>query len=290
MGLSKESFLPDEADCAETWRRLRWPDGLECPDCGSTDVQTRQKNHRNCFHRYCCRSCGRWFTDTTSTFSEASNMSLSRWAYLIREMDKKRSINDISKDLDLTYKTVLGMSHKVKEAIYDRREKWLDALTGEVEADDVHVKGGQQGQEVSEKENGRTARMRGLSARGRGSYETDRPLVVSWVERGETGPRVFELRRTAGKKSLLSRPFPTWKKALQSTPTPGAATGFWMRSTLIAKSNTANATSAKKERTATLPRANGRSSSPGFGRSGGWQSATCICTCQSTVSGAVTGT
>jgi len=178
-------------------------------------------------------------------------MSLSRWAYLIREMDKKRSINDISKDLDLTYKTVLGMSHKVKEAIYDRREKWLDALTGEVEADDVHVKGGQQGQEVSEKENGRTARMRGLSARGRGSYETDRPLVVSWVERGETGPRVFELRRTAGKKSLLSRPFPTWKKALQSTPTPGAATGFWMRSTLIAKSNTANATSAKKERTAT---------------------------------------
>ena len=204
MGLSKESFLPDEADCAETWRRLRWPDGLECPDCGSTDVQTRQKNHRNCFHRYCCRSCGRWFTDTTSTFSEASNVSLSRWAYLIREMDKKRSINDISKDLDLTYKTVLGMSHKVKEAIYDRREKWLDALTGEVEADDVHVKGGQQGQEVSEKENGRTARMRGLSARGRGSYETDRPLVVSWVERGETGPRVFELRRTAGKKSLLS--------------------------------------------------------------------------------------
>ena len=96
------------------------------------------------------------------------------------------------------------MSHKVKEAIYDRREKWLDALTGEVEADDVHVKGGQQGQEVSEKENGRTARMRGLSARGQGSYETDRPLVVSWVERGETGPRVFELRRTAGKKSLLS--------------------------------------------------------------------------------------
>ena len=96
------------------------------------------------------------------------------------------------------------MSHKVKEAIYDRREKWLDALTGEVEADDVHVKGGQQGQEVSEKENGRAARMRGLSARGRGSHETDRPLVVSWVERGETGPRVFELRRTAGKKSLLS--------------------------------------------------------------------------------------
>ena len=74
------------------------PTALEGPDCGLTDVQTRQKNHRNCFHRYCCRSCGRWFTDTTGTFLEASNVSLSRWAYLIREMDKKRSINDISKE------------------------------------------------------------------------------------------------------------------------------------------------------------------------------------------------
>ena len=72
----------------------------------------------------------------------------------------------------------------------------------------MHVKGEQQGREVSEQENGRTAREatagRGLSERGRGSYEGDRPLVVSWVERGEKGPRVFELRRTAGKKSLLS--------------------------------------------------------------------------------------
>ena len=131
-------------------------------------------------------------------------MPLSRWVYLIREMDKKRSINDIAKDLDLTYKTVLGMSRKVKEAIYDRREEWLDPLTGEVEADDVHVKGGQQGREVSEEEDGRAARTRGFSERGRGSYEGDRPLVVSWVERGEKGPRVFELRRTAGKKSLVS--------------------------------------------------------------------------------------
>ncbi|MBB4090317.1 IS1 family transposase [Salinibacter ruber] len=141
--MDKESFLPDEADCAETWRQPRWPEeGPECPDCGSTEIQTRQKNRRNCFHRYCCRSCGRWFTDTTDTFLEASGARLSRWVYLIREMDKKCSINDIAKDLDLMYKTVLGMSRKVKEAIYDRREEWLDALTGKVEADDVHVKGG----------------------------------------------------------------------------------------------------------------------------------------------------
>lgn len=98
MALSKESFLPDEVDCAETWRQLRWTEGPECPECGSIEIQTRQKNRRGCFH-YCCRSCGRWFTGTTDTFLEASNVSLSRWVYLIREMDKKRLINDIAKDL-----------------------------------------------------------------------------------------------------------------------------------------------------------------------------------------------
>jgi len=205
MALDDESFLPDEADCAQTWRALRWPDGLQCPRCHSDDIQTRQKNHRRCFHRYYCRACGRWFSDVTGTFLEASNVSLARWIYLIREMDKKRSINDISKDLDLTYKTVLEMSHRIKEAIYNEREEWREVLTGEVEADDIHVKGGQQGREVSAGPgNGRIARTRGLSRRGRGTYATDKPLVVSWIERGGSGARLFELRRSAGKKSLLA--------------------------------------------------------------------------------------
>jgi transposase-like protein len=124
-------------------------------------------------------------------------------------MDKECSINDIAGELDLTYKTVLGMSHQIREAIYQQREEWREALTGEVEADDVHIKGGQQGRKVngapdaSEREGGRVARTRGLSRRGRDTYKTDRPLVVSWVERGERGGRIFEPRRSAGKKSLL---------------------------------------------------------------------------------------
>jgi len=67
----------------------------------------------------------------------------------------------------------------------------------------VGSKGGEQGRDVSEQEGGRMARTRGVSERGRGTCAGDRPLVVSWVERGGEG-RVFELRRSAGKKSLLS--------------------------------------------------------------------------------------
>jgi hypothetical protein len=97
------------------------------------------------------------------------------------------------------------MSHRIKEVIYNEREEWREVPTGEVEADDIHAKGDQQGREVSAGPgNGRMARTRGLSRRGRGTYATDKPLVVSWIERGGSGARLFELHRSAGKKSLLA--------------------------------------------------------------------------------------
>ncbi len=50
---------------------------------------------------------------------------------MLREMDKGRSINSISKDLPHTYKTVHRVATTMREAIYQRRE----VLNGEVEAD-----------------------------------------------------------------------------------------------------------------------------------------------------------
>lgn len=148
------------------------------------------------------------------------------WIYVIREMDKDRSIHSISQDLSHTYKTVRRLSEVIREAIYERREAWLGPLTGEVEADDVHLKGGQQGRELASGESelegstagdrmldgneestvrDREARERGLSERGRGSWEGDRPPAVLWVEReGEKGgARVIELRRGVDQESLF---------------------------------------------------------------------------------------
>lgn len=220
MALSEESFLPDGSDCAETWRKLRWPDGPKCMECGSSEVAVRTTNYRDHLYRYECEECGRWFTDTSGTFIENANVDLPVWVYVIREMDKDCSINSIAKDLSHTYKTIHRLSEVIRKAIYERREEWLGVLTGEVEADDVHLKGGQQGRELpsgksesdgteSEGEatvRGREARERGLSERGRGSWDGDRPPAVLWVEReekGKHGARVIELRRGVDQKSLF---------------------------------------------------------------------------------------
>jgi transposase-like protein len=224
MALSEESFLPDEEDCAETWRALRWPDGPECVECGSSDVAVQDWDYLSSLRRYQCRSCGRWFNDRSGTFLESAKVRLPKWIYVLREMDKDRSINDIAKDLLHTYKTVHGMAQTMRKVIYQRREEWIEPLTGEVEADDVHLTLGQQGRTLRaeeeesraegsgegrseedaepESEGFRTPRARGLSERGRGSWEGDRPPAVLWVERDGSG-RVIELQPDVTQRTLV---------------------------------------------------------------------------------------
>ena len=220
MALSEESFLPDAEDCAETWRALRWPDGLRCVRCGSSDVAVQDWDCLSRLRRYECRECGRWFNDRSGTFIESSKVRLPKWIYVLREMDKGRSINSITEDLSHTYKTVHRMVTTIREAIYQRREEWREVLTGEVEADDVHLALGQQGrtlrsQEANEdssqdhesqgdssaSDGTREPRARGLSERGRGSWASDRPPAVLWVERNGPG-RVLELQSDVTQRTL----------------------------------------------------------------------------------------
>jgi transposase-like protein len=190
MVLSEESFLPDAEDCAETWRALRWPAGPRCVRCGSSNVAVQDWDYLSSLRRYECRECGRWFNDRTGTFIESSKVRLPKWIYVLRD---DGSINSISKDLPHTYETVHRMATTMREAIYQRREEWREVLTGEIEADDVHLTFGQQGRRLrSEEGDGfqgdgsqsggsaskgtREPRARGLSERGRGSWSSDRPL------------------------------------------------------------------------------------------------------------------
>jgi hypothetical protein len=82
VALSGESFFPDAEGCAETWRRLRWPDGPEQVECGSSDVAVRTTEYRDHLYRYECEECRRWFTDTSGTFIENANVGLPVWVYV----------------------------------------------------------------------------------------------------------------------------------------------------------------------------------------------------------------
>lgn len=96
MSLSEASFLPDGKDCAETWREQRWSEGVRCVRCGSDQVQCRTERYRAHLCRYQCQACGKWFNDLSDTPLEYSKVSLNRWIYLMRELDKGRSVAAIA--------------------------------------------------------------------------------------------------------------------------------------------------------------------------------------------------
>jgi len=130
-----------------------------------------------------------------------------------------------------------------------------------------------------------------------GTYESDRPLVVSWIER--SGGRVFEPPLGRQKESPLLGAFSRGAQQPGKLLSRGADTGFSGKSTSTGASSTAKSTSATRERTATRPKASGRCSIPVVVQSrrlsrgaapGVLPSATCTCTSSSTAFGAPTAT
>jgi transposase-like protein len=58
--------LFDDAECYQTTREMRWPDGVTCPRCSSDSVIRNGRDdtepHRQ---RYGCRGCRQRFDDLT---------------------------------------------------------------------------------------------------------------------------------------------------------------------------------------------------------------------------------
>ena len=197
MALSNASFLPDEKDCAESWRAQRWSDGVQCVACGSRQVESRTEQYRGHLCRYHCQDCDRWFNDLSGTVLEYSKVSLNRWVYMMRELDKGRPVSQIGTEIEVSYKTALRMAHLIRQGLYRHRSN-QPPLSGEVEGDDIHLKGGQQGYKCEH----RPARKRALKQRGRGTYRGDRPLICLWVQR-HSPKMVIEMVADASKRSLF---------------------------------------------------------------------------------------
>ncbi|MEF8863849.1 MAG: IS1595 family transposase, partial [Haloarculaceae archaeon] len=128
------------------------------------------------FQRYLCKDCDRTFNDKTGTIFAHSKVALRKWLFSIYAFLRfNTSLRQLQREIDVTYKT---MHRRV-----ERFARALDApsltLEGPVEIDEVYVSAGKKGRERD-----RESRSRGLSIRGRGTYENDKPPVFILVDRG----------------------------------------------------------------------------------------------------------
>jgi transposase-like protein len=72
--------LIDEVQCYQTVRELRWPDGVACPSCESTQVIKRGFDDTEpARQRYECHDCDQRFDDLTDTIFAGHHQPLKVW-------------------------------------------------------------------------------------------------------------------------------------------------------------------------------------------------------------------
>lgn len=152
-----ETFDSDTA-CREYLELLRWPDGVKCLRCQSTEVT--ELPNRNLYQ---CSSCRYQFSVTTGTIMHDSKLPLRKWLvaiYLIVESKKGISSLQLTRTLQVSPKTGWFLSQRIRTALATQDS----LLKGVIEVDETWIGG---------------------KVRGKGRhYLGNKTMVIGAVERG----------------------------------------------------------------------------------------------------------
>src|SRR6266481_7752507 len=163
-------YFSDAANCREYLVARRWPNGVICPKCGSTDVLFLEK-----YNRWHCRQkhAAPQFTLKTGTIFEDSPISLSKWLTAMWQIvNCKNGISsyEVHRAIGITQKSAWFMDHRIRLAF---KGSGFEKLSGHVEADETFI--------------GQKARNMHKSVRARkitGTGGKDKTAVMGILERG----------------------------------------------------------------------------------------------------------
>lgn len=164
-----------ESKCRQRLEELRWPNGVACLRCGSLKVwriDTRSL--------YECASCGYQSSALVGTVFQDTHLPLRKWfiaTYLMLESKKGMSALQLSRILDVSYKTAWYLCHRIRSAV---RDAYPMPLKGIVEIDETFVGG----------------KVRG---KGRG-FKGNKAIVVGAIQRG--GKIVLEVIHARDRETL----------------------------------------------------------------------------------------
>ena len=132
-------FPNDET--AESWFvKTRWPNGIACHYCGSTNVQTGAK-HKSMPFRCREKECAKRFSVRTGTVMQSSKLGYQVWAiatYLMTTNLKGISSMKLHREVGITQKSAWHLAHRLREALTETEPA---PFAGPVEADETFVGG-----------------------------------------------------------------------------------------------------------------------------------------------------
>lgn len=114
--------LIDEAKCYAEVRKLRWPDGVRCPECGSDQVSKRGRHDRQPHRqRYRCQACPKQFDDLTDTIFEGHHQPLKIWVLCLYLMGLNLSNQQIAQELGLNKADVQQMTTQLRSGVVEKK-------------------------------------------------------------------------------------------------------------------------------------------------------------------------
>ncbi|MGH6663763.1 MAG: transposase, partial [Pseudolabrys sp.] len=98
----------------------RWPDGVNCPHCGSVNVH--RMGGETQAGMFLCNDCREKFTARTGTVMERSHIPVHKWLlaiHLLTASKKGMSAHQLHRMLGVTYKSAWFLAHRIREAMID---------------------------------------------------------------------------------------------------------------------------------------------------------------------------
>ncbi|MGH9619615.1 MAG: IS1595 family transposase [Bryobacteraceae bacterium] len=131
-------YFADQDVATEFFSDVRWPNGVECPTCGSKEVY-----YISTQRRWKCKNVHpkQQFSVKVGTIFEDSAIGLDKWlpaVWLVTSCKNGISSYELSRALKVTQRTAWFMLHRVRHAM---RVLSFEKLSGEIEADEAFIGG-----------------------------------------------------------------------------------------------------------------------------------------------------
>jgi transposase-like protein len=132
-------YFANPENCREYIVARRWPNGVECPRCGSKNVAWQPK-----YNRWQCNAKHdlRQFTVKTGSIMEDSPLGLDKWLmamWLLSNCKNGISSYEISRAMKITQKTAWFLLSRIRLGMQDELNG--GNLGGEVEVDETYIGG-----------------------------------------------------------------------------------------------------------------------------------------------------
>ena len=122
--VARQRALTTEEKCVAYLEKMRWPDGVRCPQCTGDSISRFQAKGKTgkVRHLYQCldKTCRYQFSPTTGTIFHDSHLPLNKWFSAIAMLcdgNRQMSVNQLRLDLGVQYKTASHVANRVRQAM-----------------------------------------------------------------------------------------------------------------------------------------------------------------------------